>query len=85
MKIELTERQKTIVNSLRLKGKEAFQSMLCDLKDGQLAMADIEVLCTLINDEFMMEGLLPSYEPNVYGRELEALLDLVNTARIRLS
>ena len=84
MKIELTERQKAIVNSLRLKGSEESQNMLGELENGRLTMADIEELCTLINDEFMMEGILPSFEPNMYGRELEALLDVVNRARIRL-
>ena len=83
MKIDLTERQKTIVNSLRLKGLKEYQTMLGELENGQLSIADIEKLCTLINDEFLMEGILPSFEPNVYGRELEALLDVVNNARIK--
>lgn len=71
MKIGLTERQKAIVNSLRLKGAEEFQSMLGELENGRLTMTDIEALCTLINEDFMMEGILPSFEPNAYGRELE--------------
>ena len=83
MKIELTERQKAIVNSLRLKGAEEFQSMLGELENGRLTMTDIEALCTLINEDFMMEGILPSFEPNAYGRELETLLDVVNSARTR--
>jgi hypothetical protein len=82
MKIELTERQKTIVNSLRLKGSKVSQEMLAELEKGRLTMTDIGELCTLINDEFMMEGILPNFEPNAYGRELEALLDVVNSARI---
>jgi hypothetical protein len=72
-----------IVNSLRLKSAEEFQNMLGELEKGQMTVADIEELCTLLNAEFMMEGILPSFEPNVYGRELEALLDVVNSARIR--
>ena len=83
MKIELTVRQKAIVNSLRLKGAEEFQSMLGELENGRLTMTDIEALCTLINEDFMMEGILPSFEPNAYGRELETLLDVVNSARTR--
>ena len=71
MKIGLTERQKAIVNSLRLKGAEEFQSMLGELENGRLTMTDIEALCTLINEDFIMEGILPSFEPNAYGRELE--------------
>jgi hypothetical protein len=57
--------------------------MLEELENGNLAMADIEGLCAVINGEFMMEGILPSFEPNAYGIELEDLLDTVNRARIR--
>ena len=83
MKIELTEQQKKIVNSLRLKGLKESQPILGELENGQLSIADIEELCTLINDEFLMEGILPGFEPNVYGRELEALLDVVNSTRTK--
>lgn len=82
MKVDLTERQKTIVKSLRHKGTQEVQHMLDDLENGNLAMADIEGLCAAINAEFMMEGILPSFEPNAHGIELEALLDTVNRARI---
>lgn len=82
MKVELTARQKVIVNSLHLKCAEKSRHMLGELENGRMIMADIEDLCTLINDEFMMEGILSSFEPNVYGRELEALLDVVNSARL---
>ena len=83
MKIELTERQKAIVNSLRLKGSEESQNMLGELENGRVTVADIDELCTLINNEFLMEGILPNFEPNAYGLELEALLDVVNRARLR--
>lgn len=83
MKIDLTERKKTIVKTLRLKCAEESKNMLGELENGRLTMADIEKLCTLINDEFLMEGILPSFEPNAYGLELEALLDTVNRARTR--
>ena len=45
--------------------------MLGELENGRLTMTDIEALCTLINEDFIMEGILPSFEPNAYGRELE--------------
>lgn len=83
MKIQLTERQKAIVNSLRLKGSEKTQNILGELENGNSTTADIEKLCALINEEFMMEGILSSFEPNAYGLELETLLDVVNSARIR--
>lgn len=83
MKIELTERHKVIVKTLRLKGSEEAQNMLGELENGRLTMVDVEELCNLINAEFLMEGILPNYEPNAYGLELEGLLDMVNRARIR--
>ena len=83
MKVELTEQQKTIVKSLCLKSSDDSQKILGELEKGRLTMADIEELCTVINNEFMMEGILPNFEPNAYGLELEALLDIVNRARIR--
>lgn len=83
MKIKLTEQQKAIVNSLRLKGPAESQNMLGELENGRVTVADIDELCTLINNEFLMEGILPNFEPNAYGLELEALLDVVNRPRIR--
>lgn len=43
-----------------------------------MAFSEIDALCGLINVEFMMEGILPTFEPNEYGLELEKLLDLIN-------
>lgn len=83
MKIELTKQQKAIINSLRLKGSKESQNMLGELENGRVTAADIDELCTLINNEFLMEGMLPNFEPNAYGLELEALLDVVNRPRIR--
>ena len=57
--------------------------MLGELENGRVTVADIGELCTLINNEFLMEGILPNFEPNAYGLELEALLDVVNRPRIR--
>jgi hypothetical protein len=82
MKIELTERQKAILQSLCLKNKREVQTTFDELAKGRLLVSDIEELCTVINNEFMTEGILPSFEPNAYGLELEVLLDVVNRARI---
>ncbi len=50
----------------------------------ELPRADIEAVCQLINDEFLMRGIniSPDYSPNEYGRELEQLLDAVNRPRL---
>ena len=47
-----------------------------------MTFAEIDVICGLINAEFMMEGILPTFEPNEYGLELEGLLDLINRPRL---
>lgn len=44
--------------------------------------SDIGALCDVINAEFMMEGILPNFEPNEYGLELEKLLDVINRPRL---
>lgn len=83
MKIELTKRQKEIVDTLHAKGTSIDQSLLEKLLNAELNFADIEPLCGIINNEFMMEGILPNFEPNAYGLELENLLDSVNRIRTR--
>jgi len=81
MKIELTDRQKEIVRSLHAKSSSVDQILLERLLSEGPSLTEIELLCTIINNEFMMKGILPSYEPNAYGLELENLLDLVNKSR----
>jgi hypothetical protein len=39
-------------------------------------------LCDLISNEFMLNGIQESFEPNDYGKELERLLDAVNRGRL---
>ena len=63
-------------------GKNA--AALSSLLAGDLNLSDVGAHCDLINDEFMMEGITPDFEPNEYGRELEELLDLVNGPRLSL-
>jgi hypothetical protein len=83
MKIELTWRQKQIVKSLKSKSSKDLEARLNDLGDGFLVVEYAEDICNLINEEFMMRGVLPSFEPNAYGYELETLIDVVNNARLR--
>ncbi|MYN40410.1 hypothetical protein GTP55_13605 [Duganella sp. FT109W] len=82
MKIDLTLRQIQIVESIKSKSELKDQMMLDKLLKGETDFNDIENLCLIINGEFLMEGILPSFEPNPYGLELESLLDSVNRARI---
>lgn len=48
---------------------------------GLASPSEIDELCELISNEFMMSGIEESFEPNSYGLELESLLDAVNSRR----
>jgi hypothetical protein len=52
------------------------------LMNEKISPLEIDELCELISNEFMMNGIEESFEPNEYGRELENLLDSVNTGRL---
>jgi hypothetical protein len=82
MKLALTDRQKEIVNSLRVKDAGKNAAAFDNLEKGRMTFSEIDALCGLINGELMMEGILPTFEPNEYGLELESLLDLINRPRL---
>jgi hypothetical protein len=80
--LNLTLRQGQIVEAIRLKSTPEDRIMIDKLLNLQFEVSDVENICSIINNEFMMEGILPNYEPNEYGVELESLLDMVNRIRI---
>jgi hypothetical protein len=82
MRSTLTDRQKDIVRDLQLKDAGRNAAVFDNLEKGELTLLDIDTLCGLINAEFLMEGILPTFEPNEYGLELEDLLDLINRPRL---
>lgn len=49
---------------------------------GALSSDEIDELCEVISNEFMMNGIEEDFESNSYGRELELLLDAVNRGRL---
>jgi len=49
--------------------------------NGSLSASDVDDLCELISNEFLLNGIEESFEPNSYGIELELLLDAVNRGR----
>ncbi|MGX1184301.1 hypothetical protein AB7M29_001980 [Pseudomonas sp. F-14 TE3623] len=51
------------------------------LLHGSLSSSEIDELCELIFNEFLMNGIEESFEPNSYGLELELLLDAINRRR----
>jgi hypothetical protein len=83
MRVILTDRQKDIMVLLREKDMSKNVVAFDNLENGVLNYGDIDILCNIINEEFLMEGLLPSFEPNEYGMELEDLLDVVNRPRVQ--
>jgi hypothetical protein len=59
-----------------------FQLSLAEkLLYGAISLDEIDELCELISNEFMLNGIEADFEPNSYGRELEALMDVVNRRR----
>jgi hypothetical protein len=82
MKMTLTNRQKEIMISLRIKDAEKNSVIFNNFENGEISLSEINILCNFINDEFMMKGILPTFEPNEYGLELERLLDLINKPRL---
>lgn len=83
MNIEtMTDRQITILRSLRenVSGKDA--DLLDDVISGRLAVNDIQRVCEIINDEYLMKGIEEDYSPNEYGLDLENLLNTVNAPRL---
>lgn len=51
------------------------------LPNGSLSSREVDDLCELISNEFLLNGIEESFEPNSYGLELELLLDAVNRGR----
>jgi hypothetical protein len=80
MTTDLSDRQKEIIEKLCGDGRA--QIVIQKIITEQLSFSEIENICNIINDEFLLRGLLSSYEPNAYGLELEALLDEVNRPRL---
>jgi hypothetical protein len=78
----LTERQIEILKFFRDKAVGRAKQLLERTISGTLPTGDIEAVCQMINDEYLMKGIKEDYTPNEYGRELESLLDAVNRPRI---
>jgi len=78
----ITDHQITILKSLRqkLSGKDV--DLVDDVIDGRLSTHDIQRVCEIINDEYLMRGIKEDYSPNEYGRDLQDLLNKVNAPRL---
>ena len=49
--------------------------------NGSLSSSEVDGLCELISNEFLIRGIEENFEPNSYGLELELLLDALNRGR----
>jgi hypothetical protein len=79
----LTERQCELVRSLSARGDDTQAYLGRKAIEGTLSSSEIGMLCELISNEMMMNGIEETFEPTEYGKELELLLDAVNGQRLR--
>jgi len=70
----MTGRQIMILRSLRQNLSGTDDALLDDVINGRLSINDIQRVCGIINDEYLMNGIEEDYSPNQYGRDLENLL-----------
>ncbi len=83
MNVYLNDRQRELIDSLRAKDAGKNARAFDNLDKGDVSPSDIDSLCIAINDVFMLEGILPNFEPNEYGVELEELLNVINRPRLK--
>lgn len=50
---------------------------------GTATSDEVGILCEVINNEFLLYGIDDDFEANDYGREMELLLDAINSVRLR--
>jgi len=78
----LIKRHIEILMSLRDRAGKDNKYLLDHAINGSLPRSDIEAVCQIINDEYLMHGIEKDYKPNDYGLELEKLLDAINRPRV---
>jgi hypothetical protein len=83
MNERLNFRQQNLITNLCSEGDASKRALAAKAIVGTLTTDEIEELCSLISNEFMLNGITESFEPNDYGKELEELLDAVNKSRVK--
>ena len=81
MSCTLTNAQLQLLVMLCSLGGDAQLALAEKLLHDSLASSEIDELCELISNEFLMSGIEENFEPNSYELELELLLDAVNRGR----
>jgi len=82
MNFSLNDEQRELLAFLRDKNDGMHTIVFESVLQGSVDDKYMAVLCNLINEEFMMEGIDENFEPTQYGRDLESLLDVINRYRI---
>lgn len=77
----LTSAQLQLLFALCFMAGELQLALAEKLLNGSLSSSEVDELCELISNEFLINGIEESFEPNSYGLELELLLDAVNRGR----
>ena len=78
----LSDRQITILKTIQKKASGRDAKLLDDAAVGNLERNDIQRVCELINDEYLMFGIEEDYSPNEIGLELQSLLNRLNAVRL---
>lgn len=79
---QLTERQIEILRILRDKATVENKRLFDQILGNALPKSDIESVCQLINNEYLMYGIKEDYNPTEYGCELEGILNAINSSRL---
>ncbi|RMQ44332.1 hypothetical protein ALQ04_02172 [Pseudomonas cichorii] len=77
----LTSAQLQLLFALCFMAGEHQLALAEKLLNSSLLSSEVDELCELISNEFLINGIEESFEPNRYGLELELLLDAVNRGR----
>lgn len=75
----LSESQREMVRALFPGDTDHWVSRI---EAGALTTEEIEWACDVLNDEFHMNGIDQNFEATEHGKNVEALLDLVNRPRL---
>ncbi len=78
----LTARELEMLEGIVQRKGESFTPLYIEFIDGNTDYDVIDVLCKLINEEYLQNGIKPDFEPNPYGKELATLLNIVNRRRL---
>ncbi len=83
MGVKLTKRDQEILRSIQ-KTLSIENGRYIDLAlESKFDTYVVDILCRVINDEYLIRGIEANYEPNDYGVELSGLLNKINATRLK--